>query len=65
MDSNNSASTVRMSKGNDGLSKRYNYYTIDSEHDPKKSQLNKTRHGIDFLEAKALWLADKLEESAA
>jgi len=42
--------------------KRYNYYIMDFEYDPKKSQVNKTRHGIDFLEAQALWLdIDRVE----
>lgn len=35
---------------------------MDFEYDPKKSQVNKTRHGIDFLEAQALWLdIDRVE----
>ncbi len=32
------------------------------EYDPQKSRSNKTKHGIDFEEAKALWSdADRLE----
>jgi uncharacterized protein len=29
---------------------------MDFEYDPKKSELNKIKHGIDFGEAKAIWL---------
>jgi len=28
---------------------------MDFEFDPKKSDVNKTKHGIDFREAQALW----------
>ena len=28
---------------------------MEFEFDPKKSQANKTKHGIDFIEAQALW----------
>jgi uncharacterized DUF497 family protein len=28
---------------------------MDFEFDPKKSDLNKKKHGIDFVEAQALW----------
>ena len=28
---------------------------MDFEFDPKKSEANKTKHGIDFIEAQALW----------
>lgn len=28
---------------------------MEFEYDPKKSVLNKTKHGIDFEEAKSLW----------
>ncbi len=32
------------------------------EFDPRKSAANKTKHGIDFVEAQALWLdADRVE----
>jgi uncharacterized protein len=35
---------------------------MDFEYDPKKSQLNKTQHGIDFVEAQVLWLdIDRIE----
>ena len=35
---------------------RYTIYTImEFEFDERKSRLNKTKHGIDFLEAQALW----------
>ncbi|MBO0130800.1 MULTISPECIES: BrnT family toxin [Agrobacterium] len=32
---------------------------MDFEFDPAKSQSNKDKHGIDFGEAKALWLDEK------
>ena len=28
---------------------------MDFEFDPRKSEINKTKHGIDFVEAQALW----------
>jgi uncharacterized DUF497 family protein len=28
---------------------------VEFEFDPKKSEINKTKHGIDFTEAQALW----------
>ena len=34
---------------------RYNFYTVDFEFDPDKSRSNKEKHGIDFVEAQALW----------
>jgi uncharacterized protein len=34
---------------------RYNMYTMNFEYDPKKSQSNKQKHGIDFREAQILW----------
>jgi len=35
---------------------------MDFEYDPKKSRLNKTQHGIDFIEAQVLWLdTDRIE----
>jgi len=33
----------------------YNYYTMEFEFDPGKSDSNKKKHGIDFYEAQALW----------
>ena len=33
---------------------------MDFEFDPQKSESNKEKHGIDFLEAKALWGDDDL-----
>ena len=33
------------------------------EFDDRKSRLNKLKHGIDFVEAQALWLDDALDES--
>lgn len=35
------------------------------EYDESKSRINKTKHGIDFLEAQALWLDDRLVEISA
>ena len=33
----------------------YIIYTMDFEFDPAKSAANKAKHGIDFVEAQALW----------
>jgi len=33
----------------------YNIYTMEFEFDPAKSEVNKNRHGIDFVDAQALW----------
>ena len=33
----------------------YIRYTMDFEFDPKKSDSNKKKHGIDFIEAQELW----------
>ena len=33
----------------------YIKYTMEFEFDPKKSEGNKRKHGIDFVEAQALW----------
>ncbi len=33
----------------------YNYYTMEFEFDPNKSEINKKKHGIDFIEAQRLW----------
>jgi uncharacterized protein len=33
----------------------YILYTMNFKFDPKKSDSNKNKHGIDFLEAQALW----------
>ncbi|OGV59950.1 MAG: toxin [Lentisphaerae bacterium GWF2_50_93] len=30
-------------------------YTMNFELDPKKSESNKSKHGIDFIDAQALW----------
>lgn len=35
---------------------------MDFEFDPEKSQANKAKHGIDFVEAQLLWLDDMLLE---
>ena len=37
------------------MQKRYNIYTMNFEFDPQKSKSNKRKHGIDFVEAQALW----------
>lgn len=34
---------------------------MDFEHDPAKSKINKTKHGIDFEEARKLWEGGMLE----
>jgi uncharacterized protein len=36
---------------------------MDFEFDPAKSDSNKAKHGIDFVEAQALWLDDGLAEA--
>ena len=33
----------------------YNNYTLSFEFDQKKSDTNKIKHGIDFIEAQELW----------
>lgn len=33
----------------------YRKYTMKFEFDPKKSTANRNKHGIDFVEAQALW----------
>ena len=38
---------------------------MEFEFDPEKSQANKTKHGIDFIEAQLLWLDDMLLEIPA
>ena len=38
---------------------------MESEFDPAKSLANKTKHGIDFVEAQALWLDEALIEAPA
>lgn len=52
--------------------KWYNFYTITAqgvrvefEFDEKKSNANKAKHRIDFIEAQALWLDDMLVEIPA
>ncbi|HXY58913.1 MAG TPA: BrnT family toxin [Methylocystis sp.] len=37
----------------------------DFDYDPDKSLINKAKHGIDFEEAKALWLDKRLLEAPA
>jgi uncharacterized DUF497 family protein len=36
---------------------------VEFEFDPKKSSANKAKHGIDFVEAPALWLDEALIEA--
>jgi len=38
---------------------------VEYEFDPKKSAANKAKHGIDFLEAQALWTDEALVEAPA
>lgn len=38
---------------------------MDFEFDPGKSAANKAKHGIDFVEAQALWLDEALIEAPA
>ena len=35
------------------------------EFDARKSRINKLKHGIDFVEAQALWVDDDLDQIAA
>ncbi|HEY6520209.1 MAG TPA: BrnT family toxin [Roseiarcus sp.] len=38
---------------------------MEFEFDPEKSSANKAKHGIDFVEAQALWLDEALIEAPA
>jgi uncharacterized DUF497 family protein len=38
---------------------------MNFEYDPDKSRANKTKHGIDFEEAQAIWLDERLIEAPA
>jgi uncharacterized DUF497 family protein len=38
---------------------------VEFEFDPGKSSANKAKHGIDFIEAQALWLDEALIEAPA
>jgi len=38
-----------------GVCLGYNFYTMEFEFDPEKSEKNKEKHGIDFYEAQLLW----------
>jgi uncharacterized protein len=38
---------------------------VEFEFDPEKSSANKLKHGIDFVEAQALWLDEALIEAPA
>jgi uncharacterized DUF497 family protein len=38
---------------------------VEFEFDPGKSSANKAKHGIDFVEAQALWLDEALIEAPA
>ena len=44
---------------------RYIFYTVEFEFDLRKSTSNRTKHGIDFVEAQALWLDPDLMEVPA
>jgi uncharacterized protein len=37
---------------------------VQFEFDPQKSEINKTKHGIDFVEARALWKSKHVVLSA-
>jgi uncharacterized DUF497 family protein len=37
---------------------------VQFEFDPQKSEINKTKHGIDFVEAQALWKSKHVVLSA-
>jgi hypothetical protein len=39
--------------------------SVEFEFDPEKSSANKAKHGIDFVEAQALWLDEALMEAPA
>ena len=47
------------------MPKWYNNYTMDFEFDPRKSDTNKRKHGIDFIEAQRLWNDQNLLEIPA
>jgi uncharacterized protein len=38
---------------------------VEFEFDPDKSSANKAKHGLDFIEAQALWLDEALIEAPA
>lgn len=38
---------------------------MNFEYDPEKSKANKAKHGIDFVEAQALWRDERLIEAPA
>jgi uncharacterized protein len=38
---------------------------VEFEFDPEKNSANKAKHGIDFVEAQALWLDEALIEAPA
>jgi uncharacterized DUF497 family protein len=43
----------------------YYYIPMEVEYDPRKSEANKAKHGIDFERAQALWLDPFLLEAPA
>ena len=45
--------------------KWYSFYTVEFEFDQRKSRSNKTKHGIDFVEAQTLWDDSELVEVPA
>ena len=45
---------------------RYIFYTVmEFEFDPKKSESNKAKHGVDFVAAQAIWADDERLEVPA
>jgi len=44
---------------------RYKFYTVEFEFDPGKSRSNRSKHGIDFVAAQALWQDPDLIEIPA
>ena len=42
----------------------YTYITVEFEFDPLKSQTNKQKHGIDFVDGQRLWQSPFLEIKA-
>ena len=55
--------------GPDKVLKRYKTHTrlpaVEYEFDPEKSAANKAKHGIDFVEAQALWMDEAHVEAPA
>ena len=47
------------------MSQRYTIYTMEFEFDKRKSESNRRKHGIDFVEAQQLWEDPDLVEVPA